>query len=82
MSVETEVRLPQLSMGMSEAEILEWLAEDGARVEEGQDLVEIEAEKAREVMEAPVSGTLRIKAEVGAVIGVRDVLAVIVGDPA
>ncbi len=80
MSVETEVRLPQLSMGMSEAEILEWYFEDGARVEEGQDLVEIEAEKAREVLPAPTGGTLRIKVEPGDVVDVRSILAVIVGD--
>jgi pyruvate/2-oxoglutarate dehydrogenase complex dihydrolipoamide acyltransferase (E2) component len=80
-SVETEVRLPQFSMGMSEAEILEWLAGDGERVEEGQDIVEVEAEKAREILTAPVGGTLRITAEVGDVVGVRDLLAVITGDP-
>lgn len=80
MNVATEVRLPQFSMGMSEAEIMEWFGEDGERVEEGQDLVEVEAEKAREILPAPASGTLRIKAPAGEVVDVRSVLAIIEGD--
>ena len=55
--LRTEVRLPQLSMGMSDAEIVEWFVADGDAVEAGQDLVEIEAEKASVVVPAPVGGT-------------------------
>ncbi|MDG4771051.1 lipoyl domain-containing protein [Solwaraspora sp. WMMD792] len=78
--METEVRLPQFGMGMSEAEVMQWYAADGDRVEEGTDLVEVEAEKAREVLAAPASGTLRIAAQPGDVVEVRTVLGVIVGD--
>lgn len=75
---QTEIRLPQLSMGMSDAEVVEWHAAEGAPVTEGADLVEIEAEKAREVLPAPASGTLvRIDAEPGAVVEVRGLLGVI-----
>lgn len=82
MSVETEVILPQFGMGMSEAEVVEWFVAEGARVEEGAELVEIEAEKAREVLPAPCNGTLvRIVAKPGDVVEVRAVLGVIAEDP-
>jgi pyruvate/2-oxoglutarate dehydrogenase complex dihydrolipoamide acyltransferase (E2) component len=42
----TEVLLPQFGMGMQEARILRWLKEVGDAVEEGEPLLEIEAEKA------------------------------------
>ena len=76
--MQTEVKLPQFGMGMSEAEVLEWFVAEGAHVDEGADLVEVEAEKAREVLPAPVSGTLvRIHAQVGDVVEIRAVLGVI-----
>lgn len=76
--METEIRLPQLSMGMSDAEVVEWYVAEGATVEEGADLVEIEAEKAREVLPAPVSGTLtKIVAVEGDIVEVRGLLGVI-----
>jgi biotin carboxyl carrier protein len=73
-----EVRLPQLSMGMSDAEIVDWYVEDGETVPEGADLVEIEAEKARQVLTAPVAGVVReLQYDQGDVIEVRDLLCVI-----
>lgn len=76
--METEIRLPQLSMGMSDAEVVEWYVAEGETVEEGADLVEIEAEKAREVLPAPVSGTLtKIVAVEGDIVEVRGLLGVI-----
>ncbi|MFT3866486.1 MAG: biotin/lipoyl-binding protein [Solirubrobacterales bacterium] len=56
--MRVEVKLPQLSMGMSDAEIVEWLVAEGDRVEEGQEIVEIEAEKARTGVPSPASGML------------------------
>lgn len=73
-----EVRLPQLSMGMSDAEIIDWYVEDGEEVAEGADLVEIEAEKARQVIVAPQAGTVReLQGDSGDVIEVRELLCVI-----
>lgn len=73
-----EVRLPQLSMGMSDAEVLEWQVEVGDTVAAGQDLVEIEAEKAQVMVEAPSAGTIdEIAAEPGDTVVVRDLLCVI-----
>lgn len=73
-----EVRLPQLSMGMSDAEIIDWYVEDGEQVTEGADLVEIEAEKARQVITAPYTGVVRdLQGDAGDVIEVRELLCVI-----
>ena len=51
--------IPQLAMSMTEGELTEWLVEDGAAVTEGQAIYAIEADKATQEIEAPVSGTLR-----------------------
>jgi pyruvate/2-oxoglutarate dehydrogenase complex dihydrolipoamide acyltransferase (E2) component len=73
-----EVRLPQLSMGMSDAEIIDWYVEDGEEVAADADLVEIEAEKARQVITAPHAGVVReLCGESGDVVEVRDLLCVI-----
>ena len=66
--------------GVVESVILvEWLRESGARVEEGEDLVIVESEKAETALEAPATGTLEIavdadphddvEVDVGATIG-------------
>ncbi|GHF41512.1 pyruvate/2-oxoglutarate dehydrogenase complex dihydrolipoamide acyltransferase (E2) component [Amycolatopsis bartoniae] len=73
-----EVRLPQLSMGMSDAEIIDWYVEEGEQVAADADLVEIEAEKARQMIVAPHAGVVReLRGESGDVVEVRDVLCVI-----
>jgi pyruvate/2-oxoglutarate dehydrogenase complex dihydrolipoamide acyltransferase (E2) component len=72
----TEILLPKLGFTMTEGTISEWLVEDGATVQEGQVIYALEAEKAVQEIEAPASGTLTIKvqvgeeAEVGTVVGV------------
>lgn len=73
-----EVRLPQLSMGMSDAEILEWQVAVGDAVSEGQELVEIDAEKAQVMVESPNAGTVvELLAQPGDVIEVRALLCVL-----
>ena len=73
-----EVRVPQLSMGMSEAEVVQWLVAVGDRVETDADLVEIEAEKATVAVPSPVAGVVvEIAAAAGAELEVRDLLCVI-----
>jgi len=59
--------------------LIEWLAEAGTMVAEGDDVVLLESEKSELALEAPVSGTLEIvveanpdddvEVEVGATIG-------------
>jgi pyruvate/2-oxoglutarate dehydrogenase complex dihydrolipoamide acyltransferase (E2) component len=65
-------------MGMSDAEIIDWYVEDDEVVAEGADLVEIEAEKARQVITAPAAGTVaELQGGSGDVVEVRALLCVI-----
>jgi len=74
----TEVRLPQFSMGMSDAEILGWLVSDGDVVEAEAELVEVEAEKATTTVNAPAAGVVReISVGAGDVVAVHELLCVI-----
>ncbi|AXB79671.1 biotin/lipoyl-containing protein [Novosphingobium sp. P6W] len=70
--------LPQYGMGMQDGEIVRWLKEVGERVEEGENLVEVEAAKTTVEVPAPVSGTLlRILVDSGDTVDVRTAIAVI-----
>jgi len=72
----TEIILPKLGFTMTEGAVAEWLVADGERVEEGQLLYALEAEKAVQEIESPASGTLQIiieagvETEVGAILGI------------
>ena len=61
----TEIAMPRLSDSMEEGTILSWLKEDGDEVAVGDELVEIETDKATMTYESPAEGTLRIVAGVG-----------------
>lgn len=76
--MRVEVLLPQWGMGMTEGEVVLWLKEVGDQIAEGEELVEIETAKVNETMESPVGGVLvEVLADVGTVVEVRGVLAVI-----
>ena len=51
-------KLPDVGEGIAEAEIVEWHADVGDRVEEDQPLVDVMTEKATVEIGAPVSGTI------------------------
>jgi pimeloyl-ACP methyl ester carboxylesterase len=53
-----EVILPRVDMDMETAKISRWHAEEGASVEKGSPLFEIETDKAAMEIEAPASGVL------------------------
>lgn len=63
----TEIKVPKLGMAMREATVMKWLVDDGARVEQGQPIVEIESEKITYQVEAPASGVLHRAVEAGEV---------------
>ncbi len=73
----TEILLPKIGFSMTEAQVAEWLAEDGAQVAEGQPLYLLEADKSTNEVEAPASGTLRIQTAVGETYEVGTVLGII-----
>jgi len=59
-----DVVMPRLSDSMEEGTILRWLVEDGAEVARGDEIAEIETDKANMTYEADASGTFeRVAAE-------------------
>src|SRR3954452_11868538 len=57
--------MPRLSDSMEEGTILRWLKAEGEHVERGEELVEIETDKATLPYEADASGRLHILAAAG-----------------
>lgn len=73
-----EFRLPDVGEGITEAEIVRWLIEEGATIKEDQDLVEIETDKAIVTLPSPHSGTLRNRhAKEGDIVKVGDLLVTV-----
>jgi pyruvate/2-oxoglutarate dehydrogenase complex dihydrolipoamide acyltransferase (E2) component len=76
--VKITVKLMQWGMGMREGTVLAWLKDVGDWVDEGDSLVEIEAEKITQEMASPVSGRLIERlVEEGETVPVRSPLAVL-----
>jgi len=77
----TEVRLPQWSMGMAEGTVATWFKRAGDAVAAGEEIAEIEAEKAVMILEAPVAGVIsQLAVAEGETVPVRSLLAVIDSD--
>lgn len=73
-----EVLLPQWGMGMTEGTVVTWLKAVGDQVTEDEGLVEVEAEKVEDTVEAPVSGKLvEILVEPEQTVEVRTPIAII-----
>jgi pyruvate dehydrogenase E2 component (dihydrolipoamide acetyltransferase) len=76
-----EVTMPRLSDSMEEGTILRWLKNVGDEVKRGEELVEIETDKANMTYEATDEGTLtEIVAQEGDTLPIGEVIARI-GDP-
>jgi pyruvate dehydrogenase E2 component (dihydrolipoamide acetyltransferase) len=73
--------MPRLSDSMEEGTILKWLKADGEPVRRGDELVEIETDKATMTYEADADGMLRIAAAEGDTLEVGAVIATLL-DPA
>ena len=61
------IRIPRVSVAVSEAELVELLVADGQRVEEGTPIYVIATEKVEQEIEAGASGTVQWIGEVGTV---------------
>jgi pyruvate dehydrogenase E2 component (dihydrolipoamide acetyltransferase) len=78
----TEIVMPRLSDSMEEGVILKWMKGVGDEVAVGEELVEIETDKANMAYESDVAGTLtEILAQEGETLPIGTPIAV-VGDPA
>src|SRR5262245_33707223 len=70
--------MPKWGLSMKEGKIVAWLADEGAELSAGTEVVEIETDKILSALEAPVSGILRRRvADVNDVVTVAGLLAVI-----
>lgn len=72
-----EFHMPQLGITVEEATIVRWLRDDGAAVQQGEAIVEIETDKTTAEVESNAAGTLRIMAQEGDVVQVGDIIACI-----
>jgi pyruvate dehydrogenase E2 component (dihydrolipoamide acetyltransferase) len=70
-----DVAMPRLSDSMEEGTILKWLKSDGDEVSRGEELVEIETDKANMTYEADQDGTLSIVAQEGDTLAVGETIA-------
>ncbi len=71
----SDVVMPRLSDTMEEGTILRWLKRDGERVERGEELVEIETDKASMTYESDREGTLQTVASEGETLAVGELIA-------
>src|SRR3954471_20293337 len=70
-----DITMPRLSDSMEEGTILKWLKADGDDVATGDELVEIETDKATMTYEADADGTLSIIAQEGETLAIGQVIA-------
>src|SRR4051794_24609149 len=70
-----DVAMPRLSDSMEEGTILKWLKSDGDAIAKGEELVEIETDKANMTYEADEEGTLEIVAQEGDTLPVGETIA-------
>ena len=75
-----EITMPRLSDSMEEGTILKWLKSDGDEVSEGDELAEIETDKATMTYEADAAGVLEIVAEEGQTLAIGEVIAKLKGE--
>ncbi len=77
----TDFRLPDLGEGIAEAEIIDWLIQEGDLVAEHQPLVQVETDKAVVEVPSPVSGRVgRLRHRAGDVVHVGEVLVTILAE--
>jgi pyruvate/2-oxoglutarate dehydrogenase complex dihydrolipoamide acyltransferase (E2) component len=74
----TLVTMPKLGMNMEDGVVVRWLVAEGAEVKNGQEILEIETDKATTEIEAPAAGILaRIVRREGETVPINGVMAVI-----
>src|SRR6185436_9422809 len=76
----TEITMPRLSDSMEEGTILRWLVADGATVARGDEIAEIETDKANMTYEADAAGVFRAVAAEGDALPVGALIAHVLAD--
>jgi len=73
----TEVRIPKTGDAVEEGTLLEWLVEDGARVERGAPLYLLETDKVEMQIDAPCAGVVSRIGAAGETYRVGELIATI-----
>lgn len=73
----TELHIPAAGDAVSEVQLVEWLAADGASVKEGEVIYTIESDKSVLEIEAPASGVLKIIGAAGSIFPVGSLIGTI-----
>ena len=73
----TEIKIPSPGESITEVEIGRWLAEDGALVRQGQEIAEVESDKATLTIVASASGKLSVIAAEGTRVAVGEIACTI-----
>ena len=76
----TDIVMPRLSDTMEEGTILRWLKSDGEEIARGEELVEIETDKATMIYESDQAGPLTLVAAEGDTLPVGATIARVGGD--
>ena len=71
------IRIPRVSVAVSEAEVTDFLVGAGEHVEEGTPLYVIATEKAEQEIEAGASGTVRWTGQIGTTYDIGAAIGVI-----
>jgi pyruvate dehydrogenase E2 component (dihydrolipoamide acetyltransferase) len=75
-----DIVMPRLSDSMEEGTILRWLKADGDEVAHGEEIAEIETDKATMTYESDAAGVLEIVADEGATLPIGEVIARLLGE--
>ena len=73
----TAVTVPTMGESVSSGVLTNWLVVEGAQVAEGDNLFELETDKATLEVPAPASGAVHLKAKVGAEVAIGEQIATI-----
>ena len=78
MSAILKLTMPKWGLSMTEGRLVSWLVQEGAQIEPGMEVCDVETDKIANAIESNVSGTLRRKvAQEGDVVSVSGLLGVV-----
>ena len=73
--MKVEIKVPSPGESITEVQIAGWLVEDGEQVDENQDIVEIDSDKATLSVAAGATGKIKILIEEGETVEVNSIIA-------